>query len=206
LKTTERVLAIIATLILLTQTIRHAYLLWFEPRASRLDRYDHPINNQISSATSLGELLKLYDPVKKEADRIRATEVRNREGYPEERGNTEPFRSERELRQAIQTWEEKAKEVRALWFYWTVGLLVLCVGFALRRLGNRWAGVTLEIAAFSEFIYWTSPSFFGGNVREFDRLLTHKLILSAVSVVLLIGVIRIQEIFADGQNRDPRAA
>lgn len=205
MKTTERVLAIIAVLILLTQTVRHAYLRWLEPRTSVLDRYDHPLSDRIASSRSLDDLLKLYVPVKKEADRLKATDGGNREGYAEERQNVEPFRSERELRQAIQAWEEKAKEVRALWFYWTVGVVVLCVGFTLRRLGNRWAGLTLEIAAFSEFIYWTSPSFFGGNVREFDRLLTQKLILSAVSVVLLVGVIRIQEIFADGPSRDPLA-
>jgi hypothetical protein len=206
LKTTERVLGIVAALILLTQTVRHAYVRWIEPRASVLDRYDRPLGDRISAATSLEELLKLYDPVKREADGLKATAVRNREPYNEERDNTEPFRSERELRQAIQSWEEKAKEVRALWFYWTVGFLVLCLGFALRRLANRWAGLTLEIVAFSEFIYWTSPSFFGANVREFDRLLTLKFVLSIVSVILLLGVIRIQEIFADGQHRDLHAA
>lgn len=205
MKTTERVLAIIAVLILFTQTVRHAYVRWLEPRASVLDKYDHPLRDRISSSTSLDELLKLYVPVRKEADRLKATEGGNREGYSEERQNTEPFRSEHELRLAIESWEEKAKEVRALWFYWTVGILVLCVGFVLSRLGNRWAGLTLEIAAFSEFIYWTSPSFLGGNVREFNRLLTLKLILSAVSIVLLIGVIRIQQIFADAPSRDSHA-
>ena len=128
MKTTERVLAIIATLILLTQTVRHVYVRWLEPRASVLDKYDHPLRDRISSSASLDELLKLYDPVKKEADRLKATDGGNREGYVEERQNAEPFRSERELRQAIQTWEEKAKEVRALWFYWIVGVVVLLRG------------------------------------------------------------------------------
>jgi len=195
-KTTERVLAIIAALALLTQTVRHAYVRWLEPRASVLDKYDRPLEDRISSATSLDELLKLYDPVRREADRVRTSGNRSRDEY-EDRQNTEPFRSETQLRQAIQAWEEKAKEVRALWFYWSLGLIILCVGFALHRFGNRWAGLTLEIAAFSEFIYWTSPSFFGGNVKEFDRLLTHKLILSAVSAALLVGVIRIQRVFED---------
>jgi len=205
LRATERVFAILAVLMLLTQTVRHAYLLWFEPRVSVLDRYDHPLGGRISSAKSLAELVRLYDPVKKEVDRLQAAEAKNHQGTPGFSEDLEPFRSERDLRQAIQSWEGKNKEIRSLWFYWSAGFLVLCLGFVLRRWGNRWAGLTLEIAAFAEFIYWTSPSFFRENVREFDRLLTQKLLLSVVSVVLLAAVIKIQGIFADPPGRDTRA-
>jgi hypothetical protein len=38
-------------------------------------------------------------------------------------------------------------------------------------------------------------------VREFDRLLTYKLLLSIVSVALLAAVIKIQGIFADSPGR-----
>jgi len=206
LKATERVFAILAVLVLLTQTVRHAYLLWFEPRVSVLDRYDHPLGNRIASANSLAELVRLYDPVKREVDRLRAAEARDHQTTSAASEDLEPFRSERDLRQAIQAWEGKNKEIRSLRFYWTAGFLVLCLGFILRRWGNRWAGLTLEIAAFAEFIYWTSPSFFGENVREFDRLLTQKLLFSIVSVVLLVGVIMMQGIFADSPGRDMESA
>lgn len=43
------------------------------------------------------------------------------------------------------------------------------------------------IAALSEFIYWCSPTFFGGT-QEFDRLLWNKLVLSLVSLALLAVV------------------
>jgi hypothetical protein len=201
LRTTERILSIIAALALLTQTVRHAYVLWLEPRASALDKYDRPLQDRISAATSLDELMKLYDPVRKETDRLKANSREKREVLPEERQSEEPFRSELELRQAIQSWEEKSKEVYALWFYWIVGFAILCAGLAVHRFGNRWSGLTLEIVAFSEFIYWTSPTYFGANVREFDRLLTIKLILSAISVALLIVVVRSQQIFSDASNR-----
>ena len=166
-----------------------------------LDRYDHPLGDRISSARSLAELVRLYDPVKREADRIQAAAAKDHQGPSAYDENLEPFRSERDLRQAIQGWEGKNKEIRSLRFYWTAGFLVLCLGFVLHRWGNRWAGLTLEIAAFAEFIYWTSPSFFRENVREFDRLLTQKLLLSVVSVVLLAGVIKMQGIFADPPGR-----
>ena len=201
MKAAERVFAILAVLVLLTQTVRHAYLLWFEPRVSVLDRYDHPLGDRISSAKSLAEPGPADDPVKREADRIRAAAAKDHQATSAYDENLEPFRSERDLRQAIQSWEGKNKEIRSLRFYWTAGFLVLCLGFILRRWVNRWAGLTLEIAAFAEFIYWTSPSFFGENVREFDRLLTQKLLFSIVSVVLLVAVIKLQGIFADGPSR-----
>ena len=206
MKATERVFAILAVLVLLTQTVRHAYILWFEPRVSILDRYDHPLGNRISSAKSLGELVRLYDPVKREVDRLQAAEARNHQGTSGFNEDLEPYRSERDLRQAIQSWEGKNKEIRSLQFYWTAGLLVLCLGFVLHRWGNRWAGLTLEITAFAEFIYWTSPTFFRENVREFDRLLTQKLLLSVVSVALLVAVIKIQGIFADPPGRGTEPA
>jgi hypothetical protein len=200
LKTTERVLAILAVLILITQTVRHAYVLWIESRASVLNRYDRPLHDRIADAKSLDELLKLYDPVRQEADRAKAANPQA------EQLTTEPFRSEQQLRQAIEAWEEKAKELRALWFYWLVGLCALGLGVVLYQRGNRWAGLTLEITAFAEFIYWTSPSFFGGNVREFDRLLLWKFLLSIMSLALLVAVIRLQRVFSDATARVSGAA
>lgn len=192
MKTTGRVLAILASIILLTQTVRHAYRLWIEPRASVLDRYDRPLQDRIAAATSLEELRKLYDPVRKQVDQARAASAEAESEFGE------PFKSEMQLRAAIEAWEEKAKELRALWFYWIVGLVCLGVGVAFYGRGHRWAGLTLEIAAFAEFVYWTSPSFFGGNVREFDRLLLNKLLLSIASLALLGAVIRLQRIFSGG--------
>jgi hypothetical protein len=200
LKTTERVLAILAALILITQTVRHGYVHWIESRASVLNRYDRPLHGRIAGAASLDELLKLYDPVRQEADRAK-------EANPEaEDLTTEPFRSQDQLRQAIQEWETKAKAVRALWFYWLVGLLSLGLGAALYRRGSRWAGLTLEITAFAEFIYWTSPELFDGHVREFDRLLLFKLVLSVVSLALLAVVIVRQNVFSETPVAGSRVA
>jgi hypothetical protein len=62
---------------------------------------------------------------------------------------------------------------------------------------SRWLGFTLLIAAFIEFIYWTSPTFLGANTREFDRLLGNKLALSVLSLVLLMAVIWLNRIFLE---------
>ncbi len=63
-----KTLAIVAFVSLLVQTVRHAYMLWFEPRGSVLDKYDQPVKSEIASAVSLDELLRRYDPVRKQVD------------------------------------------------------------------------------------------------------------------------------------------
>lgn len=64
----EKTLAILAFVVLVSQTVRHAYLLWLEPRASVLDKYDQPLKNDIANAGSLDELVRRYDPVRKQVD------------------------------------------------------------------------------------------------------------------------------------------
>lgn len=197
----QKTLAIVAFLILAPQTLRHAYMLWLEPRGSVLDKYDQPVKDQISTAKSLDELVRRYDPVRKQADKAR--EELSREGKSldyNEAFQFEPYKSERLLKEAVQEWEKRSKEIHALRLYWIAGCVFLILGlFSYRKL-NRWLGLTLLIAAFSEFIYWTSPTFFG-DTREFDRLLAYKVALSAVSLVLLIAVIWLLRIFVE--NREP---
>lgn len=197
----QKTLSIIAFLALATQTVRHAYLLWLEPRKSVLDKYDQPLKGEISGAASLEELLRRYDPVRKAADQARQERAREgKEGREVSRFDelqTEPFKTERALHEAITDWENKSKEIRELRFYWSVGLLFLLIGLLSYRRLSRWLGLTFLIVAFSEFIYWTSPTLFGGNTREFDRLLANKLAFSAVSLALLIAVIWLYGIFVE---------
>jgi len=190
-----KTLAIIAFVSLLVQTVRHAYMLWFEPRGSVLDKYDQPVKSEIASAVSLDQLLHRYDPVRKQADELAKTS--SSPAY--EQTQKEPFKTEQTLRQAIIEWEEKSKEVRAIRFYCLVAAVLFVLGlFAYKKL-NPWLGITLLIASFAEFIYWTSPTFIGPT-REFDRLLANKLVLSVVSLVLLVGAIWFLQIFAEKEQ------
>jgi len=197
MKALEKTMVVLAFLALVSQTIRHAYMLWFEPRNSVLDKFDKPKKGEIEAATSLDDLVRRYEPVRKQADEARQERAKSEKPltYEEER-QIEPFKSEHELRDAITDWEEKSTEIHELWFFWTVGLVLLVLGVMIYKKLNRWFGLTLVIAALSEFIYWTSPTFFGGT-HEFDRLLWHKLVLSLISLLLLIIVIRINHVFAD---------
>jgi len=199
MKALQRTLAIAASLCLGAQTIRHAYLLWLEPRGSVLDKYDRPLKDEIAAAGSLDELLSQYDPVRKEVDRVRAERrAADPKAHFEGDREAEPFKSEAALREAISSWEDRAKEIRALRFYWGVGLALAVAGaIAYLRL-NRWLGVTLLIIGFSEIIYWTSPTFLGPATQEFDRLLVNKLALSVASAVLLGIAIRWLAVFREG--------
>jgi hypothetical protein len=205
MKALEKTLAVLALLILLSQTVRHAYMLWFEPRGSVLDKFNQPAKSQIEAAKSLDELMRLYEPARKEADEAR--QQRRKSGGEEqipysEQANLEPYKSEIELRQAIVDWEAKAKEIHGIRFYWVVGLVFFVLGSLIYRKWNRWSGLVLLIAAFSEFIYWTSPTFYG-PFQEYDRLLRNKLVLSLVTLVLLLIIIWLNRIFADQKPLAP---
>jgi hypothetical protein len=205
MKALEKTLAVIALLILLSQTVRHAYMLWFEPRGSVLDKFNQPAKKQIEAAKSLDELVRLYEPVRKQADEARQ-QRRNAGGQEQipysEQVNQEPYKSETELREAIVDWEAKAKEIHGIRFYWVVGLVFFVLGSLIYKKWNRWLGLVLLIAAFCEFVYWTSPTFFG-PVQEYDRLLRNKLLLSVVTLVLLLIIIRLNGIFADQKPLSP---
>ena len=194
-----RTLGIVACLFLVVQTIRHAYVLWLEPRASVLDRFDRPLKDEIAAAGSLDVLVKRYEPVRREADRVRA-ERRAADPKAEFHVDEEPFKSEAALREAITGWEERAKELHGVWFYWLIGAALAAIGVVVYRRINRWAGVSLLIIGFSEIIYWTTPSFFGGGVQEFDRLVATKLALSFVSLVMLVSAIHLIGPFRESRS------
>lgn len=202
MKALQRTLGMLASLYLVVQTVRHVYVLWLEPRSSVLDKYDQPLKDEIAAAASVDELLRRYDPVRKEADRIKAEQrAADPKARFEDEQEAEPFKSEKALRDAISSWEERAKEVHALRFYWSVGLLLAGLGVASYKRFNRWLGVTLLTVGFAEVIYWTSPSFLGTATREFDRLLLNKLVLSVLSLVLLGLAIQFLEVFTE-ERRD----
>jgi len=204
----QKTLAIVALLVLVSQTVRHAYVLWLEPRNSVLDKYDRPLKDEISAATSLDQLLSRYDQAHAAAEAARKEAAKNGEPNPEYKlTQTEPFKSERALHEAITQWEARSKEIHALRFYWLVGVALSALGMLIYILRRRWLGLTFLIAGFTEIIYWTSPTFLGISTREFDRLLGYKLAFSVVSLALLLVAIMMQGIFTQGHAQpEERAA
>jgi hypothetical protein len=197
----QKTLALIAFLVLCSQTVRHGYMLWIEPRGSVLDKYDSPVKGQAAEATSLDELLRRYEPIRKQADVAREEAAKSGEkpNY-EERAEKEPYKSEKTLRDAINDWETKAKEIREIRFYSLTAFIIAVLGVVVYLKQNRWFGMAMITTGFSEMCYWTSPSFFGSS-HEFDRLLVNKLVLSIVSLILLLTAVQLMGIFSTEDSR-----
>ena len=204
MKTLQKVLAIAALVVLVAQSVRHTYVRWLEPRTSVLDSYDRPLKSELTAANSLEELVARYEPLRKRAEEERR-QRQTQKGSPGVLDESEvgALSPEYEVRQAIEGWEARAKELNGVRYYCVVGLVLLAVGIATFRWGNIWVGLAVEISAFSEFIYWTSPTFFGGGGREFDKLLSCKLFFSVAAIALLFLVVWLQRVFARDDALEP---
>jgi hypothetical protein len=76
-----------------------------------------------------------------------------------------------------------------------VGVALALCGIVVYAKGKQWAGTILLIIAFSEIIYWTTPTFLGGGIQEFNRLVTYKLALSILSILLWGAAVRTLRVF-----------
>jgi hypothetical protein len=188
-------LFVLAFLGLSTQLARHVYVRWFEGRASVLDRYESG-RVEIQGAKSLDELEKKYAE-QKEKERQRQ-EARRREraeakaaGLPDperryEAGDEE-FLDSMKIEQAIREWEGHENEIRELWFFCGFGMLSLVVAWLCSARGWKWVALALQVAGFSELMYWTSPSFsLSGAAHEFDRLLDRKILFTIGALAVLL--------------------
>ena len=149
--------------------------------------------------------MRRYDPIRKQADAAKEERSKSGKGVSiSDEQEVEPYKSEMVLRRAITEWEDRSKEIYEIRFYCLVAFILFVLGTIIYKKWNKWMGLTLLIVAFSEFIYWTSPTFLGSNTQEFDRLLVHKLVLSIVVLTLLLVAIRLNGIFLE--DRRPSSA
>jgi len=180
MRTLQKTLFIIALLTLLTQTIRHLYVRWVEPTSSVLDKYEEPVKEGIKKANSLDDLVKQYDEARKKTPDAQSQIV--------DPMTISGRNSETELlKTAIQEWEAKTKEIFEMRFFWGCGLILLLSGLLCYKRLYLWSGLTLITTGVAEMIWWTCPAFrWGGASREFDKLLTNKIVLSLMSIILLM--------------------
>ena len=186
MKNLQITLFVIAFAILGTQSFRHVYVKWIEPRSSALDQFRDAVDTAIAAVATLDELVTLYEQA-----HTAVQQYESKPGNPEillhERRETEPYASELKLEQQIQEWEARTKGIFQLRFFWSIGLFSVVLGIWSHKQWNAWLGMAAIIAGFSEMAYWTSPlarSF--GAMPEFERLLTNKLALSFISWALLV--------------------
>ncbi len=196
----ERVLFIVAFVFLSVNILRAVYQLWLEPTASVLDPYDESVDLDIREASSLGELLRRYD----EAYGLVQVYENDEANPPVEYGDrdeTEPYESEIKLRAAVEEWEARSKQIGKLRTFWFFGVGFLVVGFGAYKWLNQWLGISALIVAFSEMIYWTSPTYFGSRTGEFERLLETKCVLGFLSYGLLLLTAFLLGVFRENTRR-----
>jgi len=186
MKRLQTTLFVIAFVVIGTQSFRHVYVKWIEPRASVLEAYRTTADTAIASAASLEELVAMYarahDLVKQYESRPGNPEI---EGY--NRRETEPYASEMKLRDEIETWERQTRSMFELRFFWSLGFLSVCLGIVCHTRWNAWLGMAAIISGFSEMAYWTSPlSRSSRAMLEFERLLSNKLVLSLITWAFLV--------------------
>ncbi len=196
---------LLAVLVLTTQFARHIYVRYIEPRGSVLDRFEQTETQKaIKGAASLDELVSRYDAAKKRVDeldnqrkKVEANKSRDdrdvlRDKFGEE--HKEDYKRESDLKEAIQEWEKRSKEIYELRVFWLFGIVFLLGGAFLLVKGRDWLGMAFIIPGIIEMIWWTSPSFrFAGSPIEFERLLMNKLVFTVITLVLVIAAWVTQE-------------
>ena len=192
MKALQTTLFLIAFVVLGTQTVRHIYVKWIEPRSSVLDAYDEPVDSAIAKAETLEELVALYDSAHREMKELERKDLERDSASHGVRDFNRPrdprYRTESELREEIEAWEARTKNIFELRFFWALGLVGVVLGVLGLLKANAWLGMAGIMAGFSEMIYWTSPLHRYRGGAEFERLLTEKLWLSLIAWLLLVGL------------------
>jgi len=186
MKALLRVLFVCGFVFLSVHLVRLAYQMWLEPTSSVLDKYDDEVEAGIKSAASIDELLEQYDKALQEIEEYEKDPA-NEPVPSQERYYTAPYDAKNQLEEAIKDWELKSHQIYKVRIYWVLGLLFLVLGIAAYKRVSEWLGVSALLVAFSEMIFWTSPSYFSGRSLEFERLLANKLSLAVVTYALLLA-------------------
>jgi Flp pilus assembly protein TadB len=183
MKTFLRIVFVIAFLSISIHTVRLIYMVWLAPTGSVLDQYDETVESRIKAATSLDELVAMYDDAHRAVQEYEADEANP---VLENPWNKEPYQSRRLLREAIDKWESQSSTVHKTRAYWAFGFAFFIVGVVAFKWIGQWLGVSALVVAFSEMIYWSSPPYFSGRLHEFERLLNNKLFLAVFAFALLV--------------------
>jgi hypothetical protein len=188
MRVTLAILGLFALLIVAAQTFRHVYVRWVEPRDSVLDQFREKTEQEIAASKTLEELAALYSDAKK---LVQAEDAKHAEDTDSEadyrRRQREPYTSEELLRGAITERESHERLLQETHFFWWVGFGCALLGFIAYFHVHPWFGVSLMVVGMCEIIWATCPSFRSfGAAQEFDRLLTAKVVYSALSVALVL--------------------
>lgn len=184
MRTSIVVFLFVAITVLTAQTVRHAYLLWFQPQRSVLEKYNPAAQSKIKNADSLEALEQEYALAKEKV--TKADEEIKESGRKVNRYNEEPFKTEISLKTAINQWERRSEEIGKARFSWFCGLGIVLAGLLL-TFKWQWLGLSFIVSGLAQMIWWVSPSFsFNEASAEYQRMLQNKFILSLITLVLIL--------------------
>ena len=184
MRTSIVVFLFVAITALTAQTVRHAYLLWFQPQRSVLEKYNPDAQNKIKNADSLETLEKEYALAKEKV--TKADEEIKESGRKVNRYSDEPFKTEKLLKTAITQWERRSEEIGKARFSWFCGLGIVLAGLLL-TFKWQWFGLSFIVSGLAQMIWWVSPSFsFNEASAEYQRMLQNKFTLSLITLALIL--------------------
>ena len=176
-----------------TQTFRHFYVRFLDKNESVMDKYRTGIEAEIYDSSDINQLEKLYIDNKEKIEKIMETD----ENYEDDREYKNLTTEKKKITDAIYRAENLDRSRRKLMIYWTLGLISVIFGCVSYFFTSRWISLAALITGFSEMLVWTSPFFDRHNTINFIELLNMKLILSAITVVLIISIWLLNEKFID---------
>lgn len=181
------VLFLIANLIFITQEIRHVHVLVFGAERSVLEQFERGFTDKehAREEKDRARLLREYEEANTQIQSLE--QGKNPMEMEEIRTqHREEYERRSVLRTEIQEREGRSREIRDLWFFAGLGIVLIVVGGLTYRAGWFWAGFSWVVAGFIEIEYWASPTFFGGGASgEFRVLLIQKIVLTALGLGLL---------------------
>lgn len=192
MKKLQITLFILASLVFLTQTVRHIHLYFFaaESGVSMIDPFepDYEIEKEVKEEHSTEILVQEYKQTQKKVEELEEGKTKEEiEDLAE--SNKDLYSKRSNLRHEIIQREAWNREISNIWIYCFVGITFIILGSIIYAKGAPWIGMSFLIPGFLELIWWSSPSFhLGGAIREYELLLLNKIILSIVGIVLLYAL------------------
>jgi hypothetical protein len=182
----QTTLFVILMVVLTTQTFRHVWVKWIEPKGSVLDEFQRPVEKDLAETKSLDELKAMYAKARANLKSYEAGKSLEEIALARET-DRETYQDERQIEEAIRKVEGQERTMFQVCFYWGCGLISVLLGlFAMSRI-DPWVGVVGLITGFGEMAIVTNPLYrTWGPQAGFERLLTLKLVLSVLSLALLV--------------------
>ncbi len=198
MKTFQKVMFMIAFLVLMSSIIHTVFVRFLVPTKSVLARFGHPVKDDPLQAESMETLLTRYGEVIKKTEALLTGKTDEqikliRAQHPA------LFAEEEKLTWAILDQENKSQYLFKMWFYWVIGAICLGLGGLSYFKWSRWFGLSLIVLGFCEMIYWGMPSVTTGG-HEAVWKMNQEIILSIVNLGLLFLVAILMGVFRNGDR------